>query len=95
MQSSTILRVLAAMAVIAPGTAFAQSAQKPVTDWRCEGDRCVVQVKASADDLLRQCRRVVRVTGPVSEFRVGGRELSAAEISACNRFVIMTQAPRD
>jgi len=95
MQSSTILSVFAAMAVAAPGMALAEPAPRPVTDWRCEADRCVAQAPASSDDLLQQCRRVVRVTGPVSQFRIGGRELSAAELIACNRFVIMTQPPRN
>ncbi len=96
MQSFRIVSAIAAIAMFAPGAALSQeSAAKPAIDWSCEGDRCVVRMAASPEDMLRQCKRTVRVTGPVSSYRVGDRELTGAELRACNRFVIATQPARN
>jgi hypothetical protein len=98
MQSFRIGSVIAALAVLAPGAALAQfAAQRPVVDWRCDGDRCVGRAEgvSASRDILQLCRRTVRATGPVSQYRIGDRELSTKELRACNRFVIATQPPRN
>ena len=96
MQSSELVRVLAVMAAIAPGAALAQPSPKaPAVDWKCEADRCAGHVAASSQGILQQCRRFVWATGPVSQYRIGERELTGAQLRACNRFVINTQPPRN
>ena len=97
MQSFRILGVVAVLAFTSGAAFAAEPAARSVTDWKCEGDRCVAYAEAgaAAEDLLQQCKRTVRSTGPVSEYRRGGNALSAEQIRACNRFVIATQPPRN
>src|SRR5688572_9173116 len=46
--------------------------------WRCEGEACAGSAvrKGNLDGLVRECRKVVAVIGPVSSYRSGGRELT-------------------
>ena len=55
--------------------------------WRCEGDACVGAAprKTNLDGVVRECRKVVAVVGPVASYKTGGRELTGGELKACNR----------
>jgi hypothetical protein len=55
--------------------------------WRCDGDACVGEAprKANLDGVVRECRKVVAVIGPVASYKTGGRELTDGELKACNR----------
>ena len=55
--------------------------------WRCEGEACAGHAvrKGNLDGLVRECRKVVAVIGPVSSYRSGGRELTSGQLRACNR----------
>lgn len=91
MQSFRTISVIAAMAVVAPGMAWAEERAKPCAEAQCAArDAGVRTVDAAA-----QCRRIVRDKGPVSRLMIGGRELADAELRACNRFVVTTQRPRN
>lgn len=50
---------------------------------------------ASREALVRECRQIARVIGPVGSYRVGGRELTAAELRDCNRFSVSISRPRN
>jgi len=74
------------------------SAAEAVVDgvaWRCEGARCAGAVRRSgADGLVKECRRVAAVIGPVASYSSGGRELTAGQIRACNRGAVTIQTAR-
>ena len=55
--------------------------------WRCDGEACAGSAarKGNLDGLVRECRKVVAVIGPVSSYRSGGRELTDGQLSACNK----------
>jgi hypothetical protein len=65
--------------------------------WRCEGDQCQGSAdrKANLDGLVRECKKVVAVVGPVASYRSGGRELSDGQVRACNKAAIQLQAARN
>jgi len=116
MQNFRCVSALAAVAVFASGSAFAQTAgafqseaklkaaaSAPRTEtisgvaWRCEGDECQgsAERKANLDGLVRECKKVVAVVGPVASYRSGGRELSDGQVRACNKAAIQLQAARN
>ena len=105
MQISRCVTAFAAMAALAAGTAYAQSADgwrgeaklvNPASapaeaviagaTWRCEGDQCAGAAarKGNLDGLVRECRKVVAVIGPVASYRSGARALDAGQLRACN-----------
>ena len=55
--------------------------------WRCEGDACVGAAprKTNLDGVVRECKKVVAIIGPVSSYKTGGRQLTDGELKACNR----------
>jgi len=55
--------------------------------WRCDGDACVGAAarKGNLDGVVRECKKVVAVIGPVASYKTGGRQLSSGELKACNR----------
>jgi hypothetical protein len=55
--------------------------------WRCDGDACTGSAvrRENLDGLVRECRKVVAVIGPVSSYRSGSRELSHGQLRACNK----------
>ncbi len=55
--------------------------------WRCEGDLCLGAAprKGTLDGVVRECKKVVAVVGPVASYRSGGRELTDGQIRACNK----------
>ncbi len=65
--------------------------------WRCDGDQCegVAARKGNLDGLVRECKKVVAVVGPVASYKSGGRELSDGQIRACNKAAIRLQAARN
>ena len=65
--------------------------------WRCEGDQCQGSAdrKVNLDGLVRECKKVVAVVGPVASYRSGGRELSDGQVRACNKSAIQLQAARN
>ena len=65
--------------------------------WRCEGDQCAGQAdrRAGVDGLVRECKRVVAVIGPVSSYKSRGRELSDGQVRACNRGAVQIHTARN
>jgi hypothetical protein len=65
--------------------------------WRCDGDQCVgaAQRKANLDGLVRECKKVVAVIGPVASYKSGGRELTDGQLRACNKGAIQMQTARN
>jgi len=55
--------------------------------WRCEGDACVGAAprRTNLDGVVRECRKVVAVIGPVASYRTATRQLDDGELKACNR----------
>ena len=55
--------------------------------WRCDGDACVGSAarKGNLDGVVRECRKVVAVIGPVAAYKTGARQLTDGELKACNR----------
>ena len=64
--------------------------------WRCEGGECQGSAdrKGNLDGLVRECKKVVAVVGPVASYRSAGRELSDGQVRACNKAAISMQAAR-
>ncbi|MCR5872926.1 hypothetical protein LRS10_01160 [Phenylobacterium sp. J426] len=65
--------------------------------WRCEGDQCsgYAARRAGVDGLVKECKRVAAVVGPVSSYKSRGRELTAGQVRACNRGAITIQTARN
>ena len=65
--------------------------------WRCDGDQCLgsAERKANLDGLVRECKKVVAVVGPVASYKSGGRELTDGQVRACNKAAIQLQAARN
>lgn len=65
--------------------------------WRCEGEACrgAAERKGNLDGVVRECRKVVAVIGPVASYRSGGRELTDGQVRACNRGAIQMQTARN
>lgn len=78
--------------LVSPATA-PQEAQIDGVAWRCDGEDCAGSAKrhATLDGLVRQCKKVVAVIGPVASYKSRGRELTASQIRACNRGAIKIQ----
>ena len=53
------------------------------TGWNCTGDTCTAMLDRKSP-AVRDCRQIVRVTGPISAFTVGNKSLDEAGIAACN-----------
>ena len=47
------------------------------------------------DGVVRECRKVVAVIGPVASYKSGARELTDGQIRACNRGAIQVQTARN
>ncbi|HEY8617079.1 CC_3452 family protein [Phenylobacterium sp.] len=112
MQKFSVLGAIAAMATMASGAAYAQSASSearltsPVTApqeaviagvaWRCEGDACLgAGHKANVDGLVRECKKVVAVVGPVASYKSRGRDLTIGQLRACNKAAVQIQTARN
>lgn len=65
--------------------------------WRCDGDECrgAAERKGNLDGVVRECKKVVAVIGPVASYRSGGRELSDGQLRACNKGAIRMQTARN
>ncbi|MDZ4372380.1 MAG: hypothetical protein U1C74_13280 [Phenylobacterium sp.] len=66
-------------------------------DWRCEGEQCqgAAARRPNLDGVVRECKKVVAVIGPVASYRSGGRDLTAGQIRACNKGAIQVQTARN
>ncbi|HET6971167.1 MAG TPA: hypothetical protein VFH92_08580 [Phenylobacterium sp.] len=66
-------------------------------DWRCDGDACVgvAAHKANLDSLVRECKKVTAVLGPVASYRSNGREADAGQLRACNADAVKVQTARN
>lgn len=55
--------------------------------WRCDGDACIGTAarKGNLDGVVRECRKVVAIIGPVAAYKTGARELDPGQLKACNR----------
>lgn len=55
--------------------------------WRCDGGECrgIAERNANADNVVRECKRVVAVIGPVSSYWSRSRVLTEGQLKACNR----------
>jgi hypothetical protein len=55
--------------------------------WRCDGDQCwgVAERKANLDGVVRECKKVVAVVGPVAAYKSGARDLTTGQLRACNK----------
>ena len=65
--------------------------------WRCDGDACIGTAarKANLDGLVRECKKVVAVIGPVASYRSGPRELTDGQLRACNAGAIKLETARN
>jgi hypothetical protein len=65
--------------------------------WRCEGDQCSGYAvrRAGVDGLVKECKRVAAVVGPIASYKSRGRELTAGQVRACNRGAITIQTARN
>lgn len=56
-------------------------------NWRCDGDQCegAAARKGNLDGVVRECKKVVAIVGPVASYKSGARELTDGQIRACNR----------
>jgi len=65
--------------------------------WRCDGDACqgAATRKGNLDGLVRECKKVVAVIGPVASYKSGARELSEGQVRACNKAAIQMQTARN
>ena len=54
--------------------------------WRCDGDACVGAAahKGNLDGVVRECKKVVAVMGPVAAYKSGARQLDDGQLRACN-----------
>lgn len=76
-----------ARATLASAAAAPQEAKINGVQWRCDGGQCrgVGERVASADNIVRECKRVVMVIGPVTSYQNRGRELTDGQLKACNK----------
>ncbi len=64
--------------------------------WRCDGDACQgAAARKGLDGVVRECKKVVAVIGPVSSYRSGARELTDGQVRACNKAAIQLQTARN
>jgi hypothetical protein len=85
-----------ARATLASTGYLSQEATIHGVNWRCEGVQCrgVAERTANADNIVRECRRVVAVIGPVTSYQNRGRELTAGQLKACNKAAQMHTAQK-
>ena len=82
--------------LVSPASAPREEVIAGVT-WRCEGDACAGAAarKSNLDGVVRECKKVVAVIGPVASYRSGPRELTDGQVRACNRGAIKVQTARN
>ena len=99
MQNLRLLSAAAALAVFAAGTACAQSPQNtdqaPVRLVKVAVVSEVASDRVLRNEMVRQCRKVAFALGPLASYQTGGYALSEADLRACNRSVVLSQAPRN
>ena len=82
--------------LINPATAPVEQTISGVA-WRCDGDQCqgAASRKANLDGVVRECKKVVAVIGPVASYRSGARELTDGQLRACNKGAVQLQTARN
>lgn len=65
--------------------------------WRCDGEACIGTAarKGNLDGLVRECKKVAAVVGPVSAYKSGARRLDEGQLRACNRGAAPLQTARN
>jgi hypothetical protein len=53
--------------------------------WRCEGDTCKGAEQGNTQPAKRECAKVAKVLGPLTAYKDGKRDLSEADLAACNK----------
>jgi hypothetical protein len=53
------------------------------TGWSCTGDTCTAMLDRKSP-MVRDCRAIARVAGPLAGYTVGTKSLDEAGIAACN-----------
>lgn len=76
-----------ARATLASASGAPQEATINGVSWRCDGGQCrgVGERVANADNIVRECKRVAAVIGPVASYQNRGRDLTDGQLKACNR----------
>lgn len=65
-------------------------------NWRCEGAACQgAAARKGLDGVVKECKKVVAVIGPVASYKSGARELTDGQIRACNKGAIQLQTARN
>lgn len=52
--------------------------------WKCRGQKCTAGSQGKNQPIARECARVARVIGPVTEYRQGTRILNEKGVAQCN-----------
>lgn len=67
-------------------TASSTTASIGDATWRCDGDTCVgLANRRGLDSLMKECRKVAAVVGPVSAYSSRGRVMTPGNVAVCNR----------
>jgi hypothetical protein len=82
--------------LVTPATAPVEQTISGVA-WRCEGAECqgAAARKGNLDGVVRECKKVVAVIGPVASYKSGARELTDGQLRACNKGAIQLQTARN
>jgi hypothetical protein len=54
-------------------------------EWSCAAGRCVGLGPKTLDSLMKECRKVSVVVGPLTSYQRAGRALTPREMATCNR----------
>jgi hypothetical protein len=55
--------------------------------WRCEADLCKGAEQGNTQPAKRECAKVVKVLGALVAYKDGKKNLSEADLAACNAAV--------
>ena len=85
-----------ARATLASAVSSPKEATINGVNWRCDGDQCrgLGERKGTTDSIVRECKRVVAVIGPIASYQNRGRALTDGQIRACNRASDMQTAQK-
>lgn len=74
-------RAQLATPVAAPGGAVIDG-----VSWRCEGQTCAGagERRGGLDSLMKECRKVSAVLGPLAAYESRGRQMTPGNLKACN-----------
>jgi hypothetical protein len=52
--------------------------------WMCAAETCTTIVEDSGQTLRRECTHLVKAVGPLLAYRSSGRQMTEADLAACN-----------